>query len=59
MDLFEKIDQFEKLANDLLDQTEVDDTQGSETIEEYTAQHIERRNSVKTRLNKLAALLKR
>jgi len=59
MDLFDKIDQFEKLANELLDQAEVDDTQAIETIQENTTQNLERRNSVKTRLNKLAALLKR
>ena len=59
MDLFDKIDQFEKLANELLDQAEVDDTQAIETIQENTTQNLERRNSVKTRLNKLTALLKR
>lgn len=59
MDLFEKIDQFEKLANELIDQVEVDDTQVAETIEEYTIQQLERKNSAKIRLNKLAALLKR
>jgi hypothetical protein len=59
MDLFEKIDQFEKLANELLDQTEVEDMQDAETIEEYTTQGLERQNSAKIRINKLAALLKR
>lgn len=59
MDLFEKIDQFEKLANELLDQNEVEDTQDAETIEEYTTQGLERQNSAKIRINKLASLLKR
>jgi hypothetical protein len=59
MDLFETIDQFEKLANDLLDETDVDDAQDAETIEESLAQGLERRNAAKSRINKLANLLKR
>lgn len=59
MDLFEKIDQFEKMANELSDQLEEGEVQDAETIEDYTVQHLERRNAAKVRLNKLARLLKR
>lgn len=59
MDLFEKIDQFEKLANELLDQSEVDTTQDAETIEESTIQNLERRTAAKNRIKKLATLLRR
>jgi hypothetical protein len=59
MDLFEKIDQFEKLANELLDQTQVEIMQDAETIEENAIEHLERRTAAKNRIKKLAFLLKR
>jgi hypothetical protein len=59
MDLFEKIDQFEKLANELVDQTDADDVQTAETIEEYLNKHLERAASTKDRLKKLATLVKK
>lgn len=54
MDLFNKIDQFEKLANEIDD----DYLSEAETIEEYTANHLERRTATKGRINKLASLVK-
>jgi len=59
MDLFEKIDQFEKMANELADQLEEGMAQDAETIEEYTTQQLERRTSAKNRMKKLSTLLKR
>lgn len=59
MDLFEKIDQFEKMANDLADQLEDGMAEGIENIEEKTAQKSERRQAAKVRYQKLASLLKR
>lgn len=53
MDLFEKIDQFEKLANEI-DVEEADDMQEAETVEDYLNRHLERRNAAKIRMNKLA-----
>jgi hypothetical protein len=61
MDLFEKIDQFEKLANELLDQTEtdIDNAQDAETIEEYLNGHLERQAASQNRMKKLASLLRK
>lgn len=59
MDLFEKIDQFEKMANELADQLEDGMAEDAETIEENSPEHLERRNSAKVRMKKLATLLKR
>lgn len=59
MDLFEKIDQFEKMANDLADQLEEGMAEDDETIEEKTAQKLERRQAAKVRYQKLASFIKR
>lgn len=59
MDLFEKIDQFEKIANELADQLEEGMAEDAEIVEENSVQHLERRNSAKSRMKKLAAFLKR
>lgn len=60
MDLFEKIEQFEKMANELpvLDDNAVE-SEPAETIEEYTSQHMERRTASKKRMQKLTILLNR
>lgn len=59
MDLFEKIDQFEKMANSLADQLEEDMAQDSEITQESQEQKLERRQAAKTRYQKLASLNKR
>ncbi len=59
MDLFEKIDQFEKMANDLADQLEEGMVEDAENIEEKTAQKSERRQAAKVRYQKLASFIKR
>lgn len=57
MDFFDKIDKFEKMANEIFDLDE-DDDEGPETIEEYTAQHMARYNASIVRMKKLASLVK-
>lgn len=59
MDLFKKIDWFEKLANELAQ--EDDSVEITETIGNYeaTPEHMERLSSIKTRMNKLAQLTKK
>jgi hypothetical protein len=61
MDLFEKINLFEKLATQISEQAEesVDDAQNAETINDYSMEHKARRTSIKGRLNKLGRLAKR
>lgn len=59
MDLFEKIDQFEKLANEIVDQADAEDNQTAETIEDSAVLRTARRNSAKNRIKKLSALIKR
>lgn len=59
MDLFEKIDQFEKMANSLADQLEEGMAQDAETVEESQQEKLERRQAAKARYQKLASLQKR
>lgn len=57
MDLFEKIEQFEKMALELLQPTPKN-TKDIETIEEYTSEHLAHRVASAKRLKKLALLAK-
>jgi regulator of replication initiation timing len=59
MDLFEQIDQFEKMANELADQLEEGLAQDSETVEETQPNKLERRQAAKARYQKLASFQKR
>ncbi len=55
MNLFEKIEMFEKLAAELSDDSEVSEAiDNIETSSE--SNHLERRNAIKFRMKKLAAL---
>jgi hypothetical protein len=58
MDLFDKIDQFEKMANELDSDEMIDLNDIAETIEDYTVSHLERQASTRKRMRKLIALLK-
>lgn len=58
MDLFDKIEQFEKLANEIIDQDEVDDMQADETIEDYLNKHLERQAAARSRMKKFSGLLR-
>lgn len=58
MNLFEKIELFEKLAASLVSEEELNEDIDN-TIESNSSNHIERRNLVKNRIYKLNVLARR
>lgn len=58
MNLFEKIEMFEKLASELTDEVDVSEAIDNTDVSSES-NHLERRNSILMRMKKLAALSKR